>query len=116
MKKILEEIRSQPLWLRQLMFAFCMITTVAVVGIKWVNSTEETLISLINTPDRIEESQYAKEHKTIFARIGDTANDLVGSISNFIFSDEGEVKIESDVKKTPATRNNTYLLPLSDKK
>lgn len=114
--KILEEIRSQPLWLRELMFVFCVIITVSAIGGYWLNSLERNLVTLINPADRIEESEYAKNNKPIFASVLDSIGNMGASMMGFVFPSDDSSRTKSGSAKNITTKENTYLLPLSGSK
>lgn len=58
---ILEEIRRQPLWAREVMFAFSVIITVSAVGSLWFDSFQHDMIALGNPGVDIEQKFFAKE-------------------------------------------------------
>jgi hypothetical protein len=127
MKNVINELRSQPLWVRELMFALFLVITVSSAGLMAFNSSETKLYALIH-PEEVEyQRAYAEQREktidesgSLFANIGqffgsalDTVGGLGASIGslfakglNFDFGSESDTKEES-------LEGTTYQLPLS---
>lgn len=109
---LLDDIRSQPKHVRELMFAFCVIITVSLVGLVWFRSFEEDLFVLIN-PDIEKQAQfYANRDKNtpiLLASFNNTMATLRGAVSEIFLLDSDNVDKEESISE-PSQK--TYLLPL----
>ena len=114
---ILDEIREQPEHIRKIMFGFCVITTISIVGVIWYRSLEKNLFALLNPDEMANQPKYAQTSSGLFGDIGSTFKDLGGTIFNFIGikSEPNNIENSSDTS-APAESDKTYLLPLSGKK
>ena len=109
---LLDDIRNQPKHTREMMFAFCVIITVSLVGLVWFRSFEEDLFVLIN-PDPEKQAQfYANRDKntpTVIASVNNTFSVLRGAISEIFLLGSDNTDNEDSISKSD---QKTYLLPL----
>ncbi len=115
---ILDEIREQPEHIRKIMFGFCVITTVSIVGVIWYRSLERNLFALLNPDEIANQPKYAQTNSGLFGDIGSTFSDLGGTISNFVgFGDKAKnAKIGTEPGVATKESGKAYLLPLSGMK
>lgn len=113
---LLDDIRNQPKHIREMMFAFCVIITVSLVGLIWFRSFEEDLFVLIN-PDPEKQAQfYANRDKNtpvLLASFNNTLATLRGAVSEIFLLGSDNVDKEESISKSS---QKTYLLPLPGKK
>ena len=57
---LFNEIRRQPLWLRELLFGFSVIITISIVGTMWFHSFERKTFALINPEKRFDDQYFVK--------------------------------------------------------
>src|SRR3989339_600730 len=108
---ILEEIRQQPKHIREIMFGFCVITTISIIGLVWYRSFEKNLFVLLNPSDTINQNQYAQANSSLLGDIGSTFKDLSGTIFGFVGVDSGSKDQDVKNNQNPAVENNKgYLL------
>ncbi len=111
---LLNDIRQQPRHIREIMFAFCVIITVSLVGLVWFRSFEEKIFVMMN-PDPAKQDQYFAQRRenmpTLFASIQNSYKGLRAAVSG-IFLLGNEEETQGDIK----TKEKTYLLPLPYKK
>ena len=114
---ILDEIREQPEHVRKIMFGFCVITTVSIVGVIWYRSLEKNLFALLNPDEMANQPKYAQTNSGLFGDIGSTFEDLGGTIFNFIGikSEPNDMGVGNN-SNVPAESGKAYLLPLSGNK
>ena len=113
---ILDEIREQPEHIRKIMFGFCVITTISIVGVIWYRSLEKNLFALLNPDEMANQPKYAQTNSGLLGDIGNTFKDLGGTISNFIGIKSDSSDTGSDGANIPIESGKTYLLPLSGPK
>ena len=111
---LLQDIRNQPRHIREVMFAFCVVITVSLVGLIWFRSFEETIFVMMN-PDPAKQDKFfalrQENTPTLFAGISNSYQGLRAAISGFlVFGDDLEESedIKSDEK--------VHLLPLPDRR
>lgn len=113
---LLDDIRSQPKHIREMMFAFCVIITVSLVGLIWFRSFEEDLFVLIN-PDPEKQAQFFadrdKNTPTLIASVNNTLAVLRGTISEIFLLGSDNADNEDSISKSD---QKTYLLPLPGNK
>ena len=56
MISILEEIRKQPLWAREVMFGLSVITTLSLTGMAWFSSFQHNIYALNNPGKNLEDT------------------------------------------------------------
>lgn len=116
MTSLLKEIRRQPRHIREIMFAFCVVITVSLVGLVWFRSFEETLFVMMN-PDPAKQEKFFAQRKentpTLFASIQTSYNGLKAVISDMLLFDNDGANEEGESIKS---KNKTYLLPLPGKR
>ena len=125
MKNVINELRGQPLWVRELIFALFLVITVSSAGLMVFNSSETKLYALIH-PEEVEyQRAYAEQREkttdesgSLFANIGqffssafDTVGNLGASIGS-LFQKGFDFGSESDTKEE-SLEGTTYQLPLS---
>jgi hypothetical protein len=114
----LDEIRKQPRHHREIMFGFCVVTTVSLVGMVWYNSFQKNLYVLLNPGETTDQRNLAenKNVPSLFGDLGKTGQDLKAAFYS-IFNLTGNDKKDSitDTTKT-AEPVRVYALPLSEKK
>src|SRR3989339_1394094 len=111
---ILDEIREQPEHIRKIMFGFCVITTISIVGVIWYRSLEKNLFALLNPDEMANQPKYAQTSSGLFGDIGSTFKDLGGTIFNFIGVDNEDRNSDTQNNQNPVVENEKgYLLPLS---
>ena len=110
----LDDIHKQPKYVREIMFAFCVVITVSLVGIIWFRSFEEDLFVKLNPePEKQEQffAERAKRTPVAYATITKALNNLQATFYNALglFGDMSstEVRVEEEYK------GDTYKLPLS---
>lgn len=114
----LEEIRRQPHHHREIMFGFCVVTTISLVGMVWYNSFEKNLYVLLN-PGESTDQRYLAENKNVpslLGDIGETVKDLKASfysILNLTGNDKKDIMIDNT---NANDSGKVYMLPLSEKK
>ncbi|KKR08628.1 MAG: hypothetical protein UT43_C0018G0009 [Parcubacteria group bacterium GW2011_GWC1_39_29] len=114
---ILEEIRQQPKHIREIMFGFCVIATVSIIGLVWYRSLEKNLFVLLNPSDTTNQNQYAQTNSGLFGDIGSTFKDLGGTIFGFMGIDNEDRNPDIQNNQNPMVENEKgYLLPLSGQK
>lgn len=114
----LDDIRKQPRHIREIMFAFCVIITVSLVGMVWFRSFEEDLFVMLNPEPEKQERFYAsREQRTplVYASVTKALGNMRATIYNaFGFFDdyvsEKVVEVEEEFK------GEVNLLPLSGDK
>lgn len=113
---LLDDIRNQPKHIREMMFAFCVIITVSLVGLVWFRSFEEDLFVLIN-PDPEKQAQFYvnrdKNTPALIASFNGTLATLRGAVSEIFLLGSDNTDEEGTISK-PSQK--TYLLPLPGKK
>ncbi|OGN10039.1 MAG: hypothetical protein A3J46_04230 [Candidatus Yanofskybacteria bacterium RIFCSPHIGHO2_02_FULL_41_11] len=112
---LLEDIRNQPRHIREIMFGFCVVITVSLVGLIWFRSFEEDLFVLLNTDPKKQEQFFAERSKntpTLVASMRTSYDGLRAAISTLLLFEGGE---EIENKKSGST-DKPYLLPLPGKK
>ena len=98
------------------MFGVCVIASVSVVGLIWLNSFEKNLYSLLNPDQQTEQRSFAESENylTPFASLGRAGKDLVASITDFLNMADGinfkEANNSQDQNSEPR------LLPISGNK
>ncbi len=113
---LFDDIRNQPRHIREMMFAFCVVITVSLVGLIWFRSFEKNIFVLMN-PDPKKQEQFfaerAKNTPTLVASFNTTYSVLRGAISNiFLLGNGGSIeKVEVN-----QSDQKTYLLPLPGNK
>ena len=112
----LEEIRKQPRHVREMMFGFCIITTVSVIGMIWFRSFEEDLFVLLNPESEKQDKFYAERNRrtpVVYANLTKAIGDLRANLYNVLgfFDDYSSKDLESEEYKGKA-----YQLPLSEDK
>ena len=68
----LEEIRKQPMYVREVMFGLCVIITISLIGIVWFQSFEEDIFVTLNPePDKQEQFYASRAGRTpiVYANI-----------------------------------------------
>lgn len=110
----LDEIKKQPRHVREIMFALCVITTVALTGMIWFHSFEENLFVLLNPEPEKQEKFYAERESrnpVIYANITKALGNMRATLYDaFGFLEESnskEIKVEEEYV------GETNKLPLS---
>ncbi len=121
----LDEIRKQPRHHREIMFGFCVITTVSIIGMVWYNSFQHNLYTLLNPEDTTEQRYLAntKSVPSLLGSMGQTAQDLKAAFLN-IFSLTGNDKKDLPTGQAGTVIKSTkvnepvrvYMLPISEEK
>lgn len=113
----LEEIKKQPRHVREMMFGFCVITTISIIGMIWFRSFEEDLFVLLNPESEKQDKFYAERDKrtpAVYANITKAVGDLRANLYNVFgfFEDynSGGLEIEKEYK------GKAYQLPISEDK
>ena len=111
---LLEDIRKQPRHVREMMFAFCVIITVSLVGLVWFRSFEKNIFVLIN-PDPKKQEQFfaerAKNTPTLIASFNTTYSVLRGAISQVFLLGNTKSSSETEIQDIQSSQK-VYLLPL----
>jgi hypothetical protein len=113
MKKIIQEIRSQPHHVREIATILCSIVVVAVVVWIWFNSFQKNIYTLLN-PDKsapAEDQIFAQESKSLFGSILDTLNGGRAQISNLI-KGQSQTDVTSGSASSPTPQASTHPLPV----
>ena len=113
----LNEIRKQPQHHREIMFGFCVVTTISLVGMVWYNSFEKNLYVLLNPGETTDQKNFAenKNVPSLLGDIGKTGQDLKAAFLN-IFNLTNNDKKESVESGKNIDSGRVYLLPFSEKK
>ncbi len=113
----LDEIRKQPRHVREIMFGFCVVITISLVGLVWFRSFEEDLFVLLNPESEKQEKFYAEREKRtplVYAAMSEAVINLRATLYNALgFLDNyssNEVKVEEEYT------GETNKLPLSEDK
>ena len=113
---LLDDIQKQPRHIREMMFAFCVIITVSLVGLIWFRSVETRLFVLMNPDPAKQEQFFAERDKntpTLVASFNTTYSTLRGAISGiFLLGNKDKINTTENVKSD----QKTYMLPLPDRK
>lgn len=109
---LLQEIRRQPLWARELMFVFCVIITVSAAGAVWFDSFQHSIIALGNPGVDIDKKFFVQTESRFspLALIGKGVGFLRANVYSFLnIYDE-----DSASKNDKINGNAVYLLPLAE--
>src|SRR3989344_8703925 len=107
---LLDDIRNQPRHMREIMFGFCVVITISLVGLIWFRSFEEDLFVLLNTDPKKQEQFFAERDKNTPALVASMRTSYEGlraAISAVLLLESGPEKVEN----TKST-DKPYLLPL----
>lgn len=113
----LDEIRKQPKHVREIMFGFCVVITVSLVGIVWFRSFEEDLFVMLNPEPEKQEKFYAeRDQRTplVYASVTNALGSLRATMYNALgfFNDYSS----SDMKENQEYTGEVHKLPLSGDK
>lgn len=112
---ILKNIQEQPQHIREIMFGFCVITTVSLVGAVWFNDLQNDMYALLNPEEVRQERFLAQENsESLFGVLGKTFGDISSVFSGFWGSSGSGDEVRTEVENK--TLNKVYLLPLSEEK
>jgi len=126
----LDDIRKQPRHHREIMFGFCVVTTISLVGMVWYNSFEKNLYVLLNPGENIDQRYLAtanggapqnavaenKNVPSLLGNISQTGKDLKAAFYN-IFNLTGNDKKDIIIENTKANNSErVYTFPLSERK
>lgn len=114
----LDDIRKQPRHIREIMFGFCVVITVSLVGLVWFRSFEKDLFVMLNPELEKQEKFYAERKKRtplVYASVTKALGNLRATLYDaFGFFDDynsKQVQVEEEEYKGEA-----YKLPLSGDK
>ena len=113
----LNDIQKQPQHVREIMFGFCVIIAISLVGIVWFRSFEEDLFVMLNPEAADQEKFYAeRDQRTplIYASVTSALGDLRATMYNALgfFNDY----TFSETKQEPEYTGEVHKLPLSGDK
>lgn len=113
----LEEIKKQPRHVREMMFGFCVITAISVIGMIWFRSFEEDLFVLLNPESEKQDKFYAERDQrtpVIYANLTKAVGDLRASLYNVLgfFEDYNSGRFEAEKEY----KGRAYQLPISEDK
>ncbi|MBX4211551.1 MAG: hypothetical protein KW806_02025 [Candidatus Yanofskybacteria bacterium] len=111
MASLREEIRHQPLWVRQVMFGFSVIAALSLVGGIWFRSFEKDMFALLNPDPAVQEQHFAqfKTEEGAFSLASKAIEGLRATISDFFGFDTVGTKIPSEPEDA-----SPHALPLSE--
>ena len=105
---ILQEIRRQPLWAREVMFALSVIITVSAVGTLWFHSFQHDMIALGNPGVDVDQKFFVQRDSSFspLALISRGVGFMRANVYSFLNIDEGDDKASVKVQAV-------YPLPLA---
>jgi hypothetical protein len=112
---MLERIREQPQHVREMMFGFSVVISIALVGAVWFNGFQKDLYALLNEEEVAQERFFAQdsvEKNSIFSVLGKTLGDMGSVVSGLWGSNAPAGGAQTGVENRQDDR--VYLLPLSE--
>lgn len=108
MRKIIREIRQQPLHVRKIFVWTLTTLTFSLVVIGWAGSTQKRVVAMLNGPQKTsEQTEVANKQPSPFAAIKKSFKDLSAAINEFWSNREefSPSKFQKSVAQSPLPTN-----------